>query len=59
LDPDGSKDIELKIKDLPDIIVGDYHRQDIDLNQQEEAEEALATIEAKVASEEANEVAYH
>jgi hypothetical protein len=29
LNPDGSQDEELKIKDLPDITIGDYRRQDI------------------------------
>jgi hypothetical protein len=52
LNPDGSEDQELTIKDLPNIIVGDYHR-DVDVEQQEESEETVATAEAIAAIEEA------
>ena len=62
LNPNGSEDFELKIKALDDIIVGDWHRQDISQdNEQEdvtaqliyEVEEACqnGTIQVKVEAE--------
>jgi hypothetical protein len=50
LNPDGSEDAELKIKGIPDVVIGNYQRQD-DLNQTEDAEEAL-TLATAVALEE-------
>jgi hypothetical protein len=41
LNPDGSEDKELRIKGIPDLVVGDYHRYNLP-SQQEEAEEVLA-----------------
>jgi hypothetical protein len=43
LNPNGSEDKELKIKDLPDITIGDYH---CNVEQQEEWEETAAIAEA-------------
>jgi hypothetical protein len=51
LNPDGSEDIELKIKGIPDISVGDFARED-GLNQKEDGEEALALVLAEAAYEE-------
>jgi hypothetical protein len=42
LDPNGSEDYDLKIKDLPNIAVGDYHRED--LSQDMENDEVMATV---------------
>jgi len=53
LNPDGSEDIELKVKGIPDIAVGNYQRQD-GLNQKEDAEEALAFAIAAAAKKEDN-----
>ena len=50
LNPDGSEDKELHIKDLHDISVGNYHQDDF-LNQKEDGEEALALAEAEAAKE--------
>jgi hypothetical protein len=52
LNPNGFEDQELKIKDLLDIIVGDYH-YDVELEQQAESEETAATAEAIATVEEA------
>jgi len=54
LNPNGSEDQELTINDLPNIIVGDYHR---DIEQQEESEETAAAAEAVAAVEEVEEEA--
>jgi hypothetical protein len=43
---------ELKIKGIPDIVIGNYQRQD-NLNQKEDAEEALALATATATKEEA------
>jgi hypothetical protein len=43
--PDGSKDLKLKIKGIPNIFVSNYH-QDDGLNQKEDGEEALALAAA-------------
>jgi hypothetical protein len=51
LNSDSSEDIELKIKDISDIVIGDYQRQD-NLNQKEDAEEALALATATATKEE-------
>jgi hypothetical protein len=51
LNPDGSEDAELKIKGIPDIFIGNYQRQD-NLNQREDAEEALALATATATKEE-------
>ena len=45
LNPNGSKDIKLKIKGIPDIQVSDYHQNDLP-SQQEEAEKVLALAKA-------------
>jgi hypothetical protein len=50
LNPDGSKDTELKIKGIPDVVIGNYQRQD-NLNQKEDAKEAL-TLATTVALKE-------
>jgi hypothetical protein len=52
LNPDGSNDTELKVKGIPDIVIRDYQRQD-NLNQKEDAEEALALATASATKEEA------
>ena len=43
LNPDGSEDIELQIKDLSDMSIGDYNRTDLD---DAEEPEASAVVEA-------------
>jgi hypothetical protein len=43
LNPDGSEDAELKIKDLPDVTIRDYH---CDIEQQKESEETAAAAQA-------------
>lgn len=53
LNPNGSKDAELKVKGIPDIVVGNYQRQD-NLNQKEDAEEALALAAAVAVKKEDN-----
>ena len=53
LNPNGSKDAELKVKDIPDIAVGNYQRQD-GLSQKEDAEKALALAVAAAAKKEDN-----
>jgi hypothetical protein len=53
LNPNGSKDAELKVKGIPDIAVGNYQRQD-GLNQKEDAEEALELAVAVAAKKEDN-----
>jgi hypothetical protein len=58
LNPNGSQDERLKIRDLLDIIVGDYHRGDV-VNQQEENEEAIALAEIDATYAEAEEKAAH
>lgn len=52
LNPNGSKDLELKIKDLPNITVGDYRR---DVGQQDDSEETAAIAEAVASYREAEE----
>jgi hypothetical protein len=52
LNPDSSEDQELTIKDLLDIAVGNYHCN-VDVEQQGESEETVATAEAIAAIEEA------
>jgi hypothetical protein len=52
LNPDSSDDTELKVKGIPDIVVGDYQRKD-NLDQKEDAEEALALATASATEEEA------
>jgi hypothetical protein len=56
LNPDGSQDEKLKIRDLPDITVGDYHRN---VDQQQESDEAAAIAEIDAACAEAEEDADH
>jgi hypothetical protein len=51
LNPDGSEDAELKIKGIPDVAIGNYQQQD-DLNQKEDAEEALTLATAVPLEEE-------
>jgi 3-deoxy-D-manno-octulosonic-acid transferase len=51
LNPNGSKDVELKIKGILDIVIGDYQQQD-KLNQKEDAKEALALAIAAATKEE-------
>jgi hypothetical protein len=47
LNPNSSKDTEIKIKGLLDIQVSDYHQDDLP-SQQEEAEEVLVLAKAAV-----------
>jgi uncharacterized protein YqfA (UPF0365 family) len=56
LNPDSSEDHELKIKGIPDIKIGNYSQDDL-LNQQHEAEEALAL--ARAADEQRKKEAQH
>ena len=69
LNPDGSEDIELKIKALDGIVVGDWHRHDISQEEEEdiavaqiaqEVEEACknGTIQVKIEAEQAEEEAF-
>jgi 3-deoxy-D-manno-octulosonic-acid transferase len=51
LNLDGSEDAELKIKGIPDIVIGNYQQQD-NLNQREDAKEALALATAAATKEE-------
>lgn len=53
LNPDGSKDAELKVKGIPNIALGNYQQQD-GLNQKEDAEEALELAVAAAAKKEDN-----
>jgi hypothetical protein len=68
LNPDGSEDIELKIKALDRIVVGDWHQHDISQEEEEdmvaaqiaqEVEEACknSTIQVKIEEEQAKEEA--
>ena len=54
LNPDGSQDEKLKVKGIPDLIVGDYARDDL-LTQLEDSEQAMEVAEIEAACREAME----